>query len=785
MTTKPTWVGKKMECQEPAPPIPRPLPDPPLNTFPAVKPPRLFFRHLQRQHYGSRQWNTLQTAPFLHVEWVMEDEVEDPAGDTFLHWPTRRAFIHDRLQLRVQVERLVIRDGVKIKLALIRMPVNTANGPVLFIGSEQSDVKHFAGKPTTAIHRQVKRRNNVGQISTKDGEKAIYWEPVSTDKRSFILTTVKLPHITDDINTDSHRYVLSCTITQDGSIWTANSPPIEAVRWWARSKDNLGMHRRKADSMEPLVDETCFQAYYDEINAAVAGNEIYLAGWSFNPFTLLSGGKNAVEDASNAGSPSDITKMAVLRRLAEAAKRGAKVYILLDSLNWPRYEPWVNNFLSVLSLPPTARAKIKLRHSAHPKMQKVGIGLFSEEIQFSSYHEKYMIVKGSRNVAIVGGIDCEPKCFSPFKHEWKHFFIHYYKWVCRIFGLDPSGSSDPQQKAVLRLFTRRGEQFKLWHDADIKVTGSTAISGICADFIRRWNEGGGSLVQSSVDAEEKDVEWDCQLVKTDHLKDGTSLNTTSGDHFGTWDSHRVAILEARHYIYIENQYCRSPIMRDALIKALKSNPLLQVMVIVPFITEETAAAGTTPIPSANMFNFGAYNKVDMWRRGYLHGDYLQHEFLTQLREAAPDRVAIACLAGVAKDYIFASHSFVDKVQMIYPHSKTMIVDDTWAYIGSANANGRGLRLDGEIGYVVHDRKFVTKYRKQLWLEHFGVTVETRDIRKFMNNTWKALMIKGKNKPIDATEAELATVKVLELKNPRKGQKYDGPGSWLESIDDYV
>jgi phosphatidylserine/phosphatidylglycerophosphate/cardiolipin synthase-like enzyme len=150
---------------------------------------------------------------------------------------------------------------------------------------------------------------------------------------------------------------------------------------------------------------------------------------------------------------------------------------------------------------------------------------------------------------------------------------------------------------------------------------------------------------------------------------------------------------------------------------------------------------------------------------------------------APTRVAVVCIAGVANQY--DGTAWVDTVSDIYPHAKTMVVDDTWAYIGSANANGRSFRLDGEIGYVIRDRAVVTTYRKALWKEHLDVDVETRDIRKFMDDTWKAKIIKGKAKPADCSQAELQNVHAVELTDPPKGQKYNGPGSFLVTIDDYL
>jgi len=64
---------------------------------------------------------------------------------------------------------------------------------------------------------------------------------------------------------------------------------------------------------------------------------------------------------------------------------------------------------------------------------------------------------------------------------------------------------------------------------------------------------------------------------------------------------------------------------------------------------------------------------------------------------------------------------------IYVHSKTWIIDDVWAKIGSCNANRRGLTHDSELDVVMVDgalrnggRAFARSYRKELWAEHLNM-----------------------------------------------------------------
>lgn len=64
----------------------------------------------------------------------------------------------------------------------------------------------------------------------------------------------------------------------------------------------------------------------------------------------------------------------------------------------------------------------------------------------------------------------------------------------------------------------------------------------------------------------------------------------------------------------------------------------------------------------------------------------------------------------------------------YVHTKTVIVDDVWATIGSANANVRSYTNDTEINCCFIDgrtdsnglRVSVRDYRRALWAEHLGM-----------------------------------------------------------------
>jgi phosphatidylserine/phosphatidylglycerophosphate/cardiolipin synthase-like enzyme len=363
---------------------------------------------------------------------------------------------------------------------------------------------------------------------------------------------------------------------------------------------------------------------------------------------------------------------------------------------------------------------------------------------------------------MVAGIDFMPDRYQSNSHDWRSDF-HRFQLQWHNRGMD----------AALGFDLFRGE-FMLWHDTGVLVEG-TVVANLEMDFVRRWNAGdpaGTPITPPTITPTAGN--HNVQVVKTDfipHPGDEADIH-----YRGTLDAYRHAILEARHYVYIENQYFNYTGLGDLLVDALGRNSALQVIVVLPFNTEEALSIGAHTFTDAYFWNAGALNEREVRARMYMHGLYLQSQLITRLRAVprAADRVGIYALAGCAGG----------AVDMIYPHSKLTIVDDTWAIIGSANTNGRGFVADAEMNIVIHKRSFVTPLRTALWKEHIGVELTTRRIRDFVRE-WNARAVSPRNHPSDCTCAEVATVHAVKLRSPPRGQAYSGPGNWLPFVDDAV
>lgn len=157
------------------------------------------------------------------------------------------------------------------------------------------------------------------------------------------------------------------------------------------------------------------------------------------------------------------------------------------------------------------------------------------------------------------------------------------------------------------------------------------------------------------------------------------------------ESYLRAIARARDFVYLETQYFTSPTVAEALARALRRSPSLQVILVLN---------ADTDVPT-----YIAWQKRRLSEMGF------------------PETPRL----GV----------FVLRTQTpLYVHSKVAIVDDCWATFGSANLDSMSLETADEFGTPLDpnvdanialvegvdgapSRGIIAGFRRRLWTEHFG------------------------------------------------------------------
>jgi phospholipase D1/2 len=204
------------------------------------------------------------------------------------------------------------------------------------------------------------------------------------------------------------------------------------------------------------------------------------------------------------------------------------------------------------------------------------------------------------------------------------------------------------------------------------------------------------------------------------------------------------IENSKHYIYIENQFFISKsfedngkpylvenkialYIRNRILKACKNKEKFRVYIFIPLLP---GFAGE-PEKSGTLQIILKYTYEGICRN---HGlsiiEKLQEE-MNKIGEKWEDYIGF---------YSLRNHAVVNgipKTEIIYIHSKLMIVDDLYVICGSANINDRSMKgsRDSEFAVLIKERKteitimnkkqfkaskFATSLRKTLMAEHLGI-----------------------------------------------------------------
>lgn len=193
------------------------------------------------------------------------------------------------------------------------------------------------------------------------------------------------------------------------------------------------------------------------------------------------------------------------------------------------------------------------------------------------------------------------------------------------------------------------------------------------------------------------------------------------------------IKESKHFVYLENQFFISstagePVtnkvaqtLADRIIKAIDNNENYIAYIVIPMLP-----------------GFGG-NIVE--KDGQLLRIQIEWHLRTIYR--SPNSLIKQVMAKdqnwqkYIKIYGLRNHALMDNVpvsEIVYVHSKLIIVDDVYALLGSANINDRSMRgdRDSELAILIHEKDKVIGILD-------GQQVEKSDkIREFRINCWKSL-----------------------------------------------
>ncbi|CAG0879735.1 unnamed protein product [Cyprideis torosa] len=297
-----------------------------------------------------------------------------------------------------------------------------------------------------------------------------------------------------------------------------------------------------------------------------------------------------------------------------------------------------------------------------------------------------------------------------------------------------------------------------WHDIAMMVEG-TAARDVARHFIQRWN-------QHKREKLTDDPSYPYLLPRTyENVETNPPSILTTSDPVlvkaqvlrsaGSWscglecvdrsiqDAYLTVIDRAKHYIYVENQFFVSPgpdcletfnrvgeALFQRIIRAHESGEVFRVYIVCPLLPGFEGQVGTQG--GQAMQAIIHWNYVSMSRG--------PHSLVERLKAAG-----VEDWSNYLTFHGLRTHSELRNTpvtELIYVHSKLLIVDDQVVIIGSANINDRSMNgnRDSEVCMIVEDEefeegfmngepyqagKYASALRKSLFREHLGVLPGTK------------------------------------------------------------
>ncbi|WNV76115.1 phospholipase D-like domain-containing protein [Geodermatophilus sp. DSM 44513] len=304
-----------------------------------------------------------------------------------------------------------------------------------------------------------------------------------------------------------------------------------------------------------------------------------------------------------------------------------------------------------------------------------------------SHHQKLVVLRhdqdATRDVAFVGGID-----------------------LCHSRRDDADHGGDPQAVPMAAEYGPTPP----WHDVQLEIRGP-AVGVLDTVFRERWDDPtspdshnplawvrdrirGADLV-----AEPLPPQLPAPPPAGPHLVQ--SLRTypalRPGYDFAPRGERSVArgyskaITRARRLVYLEDQYMWSGEVARLFAEALRDNPDLHLVVVVPRVPDQEGTFAVTPQ------YVGRWQAIEMCRRA---GTDRVHVFDVENHRGTP----------------------------VYVHAKVCVVDDVWASVGSDNFNRRSWTHDSELSSAVLDSTRDPREPRDPTGAGDGARVFARDLR---------------------------------------------------------
>lgn len=478
---------------------------------------------------------------------------------------------------------------------------------------------------------------------------------------------------------------------------------------------------RPGIDVRPMIDGVAAFAAMEEAIAA-ATSSVLLSFWVFNPNTPVQSRSVRQGGAATWGD--------LLRLTAE---RGVAVRVLLTDFDpllqtelhryaWRTHEKLVGH---AARLGAGKRSGLEVLVSMHPAFTRTGVGArltAALDGLVEQANKAGVVTTLANRPGVWNWLDYNKKTKkvavkTPAPDLIAHVASHHQKLCIVDELLAFCGGLDVNTG---RIDTPAHTSEKTaWHDVQLRVDARAALD-IHHNFVTRWNAECAAYLGFVASANKSSLPVTLPVhtastpltystakpkgrgssvvqIQRTLSKDATFGVVPNNEVDDIVRGYRTAIGHAQRYIYVENQYVRSPLLRSWIAERARAVKNLNVIVVLPVAPEEVAGT-IDPITNQGLLR--------------------QREILEGLASDLGTRFGAFSLVKRAKaTKQHATDSFGSA--QIYVHSKAMLIDDVWATIGSANANPRSFHVDTELNAAFYDPAIVCKLRLGLWNELLG------------------------------------------------------------------
>jgi phosphatidylserine/phosphatidylglycerophosphate/cardiolipin synthase-like enzyme len=409
---------------------------------------------------------------------------------------------------------------------------------------------------------------------------------------------------------------------------------------------------------EPLIHgATYFDHLATEVEALDAGDYLFFTDWRGDP-----------DEKMREDGPT------IRELFCHAAKRG----VVVKGLVWRSH------------LDKFAYSEEENQHLGEAIEEAGGEVLLDQRVRFGgSHHQKLVVIRHpsdpTRDVAFAGGID-----------------------LCHSRRDDSSHRGDPQAVNMAKQYG----QHPPWHDLQLRLQGPV-VGALDLTFRERWNDPAPLDMLSP-------IAWIQDKLRGADLTPGELpeqppdppacgphavqvLRTYPDAHF-EYDfaphgersiarAYNKVVPRARRLIYVEDQYLWSKRVAQLFAKALRDNPELHLVAVIP---RHPDVDGRFALPP-NLIG--------------------RRQALETCFEASSQRVHVFDVENT-------------EGTPVYVHAKACVVDDIWACVGSDNLNRRSWTHDSELSCAVldSDGEFARDLRLRLMREHLDRAVDGSEDR---------------------------------------------------------